>query len=45
MIRVPIAALLDESLSPEALGNLVERVAVTEPADGLEFDALWGSRV
>ena len=29
---------VDESLSPEALGNLVERVAVTEPTDGLEFD-------
>lgn len=39
LYRVPIAALLDESLSPEALGNLVERVAVTEPTDGLEFDA------
>jgi sugar lactone lactonase YvrE len=39
LYRVPIAALLDESLSPEALGNLVERVAETEPTDGLEFDA------
>jgi sugar lactone lactonase YvrE len=39
LYRVPISALLDESLSPEALGNLVERVAVTEPTDGLEFDA------
>jgi sugar lactone lactonase YvrE len=38
LYRVPITALLDESLSPEALGNLVERVAVTEPTDGLEFD-------
>ncbi len=38
LYRVPISALLDESLSPEALGNLVERVAVTEPTDGLEFD-------
>jgi sugar lactone lactonase YvrE len=39
LYRVPITALLDESLSPEALENLVERVAVTEPTDGLEFDA------
>ncbi len=39
LYRVPISALLDESLSPEALGNLVESVAVTEPTDGLEFDA------
>jgi sugar lactone lactonase YvrE len=39
LYRVPIAALLDESLLPEALGNFVERVAETEPTDGLEFDA------
>ena len=39
LYRVPISALLDESLSSEALGNLVERVADTEPTDGLEFDA------
>jgi sugar lactone lactonase YvrE len=39
LYRVPITALLDESLSPDALGNAVERVAVTEPTDGLEFDA------
>ena len=39
LYRVPIAALLDESLSPEALGKRVDRVAVTEPTDGLEFDA------
>ncbi|MBD0325955.1 MAG: DUF4904 domain-containing protein [Pyrinomonadaceae bacterium] len=39
LYRVPISALLDESLSPEALGDRVERVAVTEPTDGLEFDA------
>jgi sugar lactone lactonase YvrE len=39
LYRVAIAALLDESLSPKALGNLVERVAITEPTDGLEFDA------
>jgi sugar lactone lactonase YvrE len=39
LYRAPISALLDESLSPEALGNRVERVAETEPTDGLEFDA------
>src|SRR5215216_5776875 len=38
LYRVAISALLDESLSPEALGNVVERVAETEPTDGLEFD-------
>jgi sugar lactone lactonase YvrE len=36
--RVPIAALLDEKLSPEALGAKVERVATTQPTDGIEFD-------
>jgi hypothetical protein len=40
LYRVPVSSLLDELLSPEDLGNLVERVAVTEPTDGLEFDAL-----
>ncbi len=39
LYRVPIAALLDESLSSERLGDRVERVAKTEPTDGLEFDA------
>jgi sugar lactone lactonase YvrE len=39
LYRVAITALLDESLSPEALGNFIESVAVTEPTDGLEFDA------
>jgi len=39
LYRVPIAALLDESLSSAAVGDRVERVAVTEPTDGLEFDA------
>ena len=39
LYRVPIAALLDESLSPDALGDRVEHVADTEPTDGLEFDA------
>ncbi len=36
LYRVPVAALLDESTSPD---SFVERVAVTEPTDGLEFDA------
>ena len=39
LYRVPIAALLDESLSPEEVGSQVELVAETEPTDGLEFDA------
>lgn len=39
LYRVPITALLDESLSPGALGNYVQHVAVTEPTDGIEFDA------
>ncbi len=39
LYRVPIAALLDESLSAEALGARVERVAEPGPTDGLEFDA------
>jgi len=39
LYRVPIVALLDESLSSAALGDRVERVAETEPTDGLEFDA------
>lgn len=39
LYRVPITALLDESLSPEALGDLVETVAALEPTDGIEFDA------
>jgi sugar lactone lactonase YvrE len=39
LYRVPIAALLDASLSAEAVGSQVERVAETEPTDGLEFDA------
>lgn len=39
LYRVPVAALLDEALSSEALGERVERVADTEPTDGLEFDA------
>lgn len=39
LYRVPIAALLDDSLSSGALGARVERVAETDPTDGLEFDA------
>ena len=39
LYRVPIPALLDESLSPAALGDRVERVAEIEPTDGMEFDA------
>lgn len=39
LYRVPIAALLDTSLSAEALGTRVERVATTQPTDGIEFDA------
>jgi sugar lactone lactonase YvrE len=39
LYRIPVAALLDESLSPQALGDRVERVAVTQATDGLEFDA------
>jgi hypothetical protein len=39
LYRVPISALLDESLSSEQLGNRVERVARTEPSDGLWIDA------
>jgi sugar lactone lactonase YvrE len=39
LYRVPIAALLDLSLSAGDVGNQVERVAVTEVSDGMEFDA------
>ena len=39
LYRISITALLDDALSPEALGKRVERVADTEPTDGLEFDA------
>ncbi len=38
LYRVPVAALLDESLSAAAVGDQVEHVADTEPTDGLEFD-------
>jgi sugar lactone lactonase YvrE len=39
LYRVPVAALLDAKLSAEALGAKVERVATTQPSDGIEFDA------
>ena len=39
LYRVRITALIDESLSSQELGKHVERVAVTEPTDGLKFDA------
>ena len=39
LYRVPITALLNDSLSAEALGDQVERVAELGPTDGLEFDA------
>jgi sugar lactone lactonase YvrE len=39
LYRVPIAALLDEKLAPDALGAKVERVTATQPTDGIEFDA------
>jgi sugar lactone lactonase YvrE len=39
LYRISIAALLDKSLSPAAVGDHVERVAVTQVTDGLEFDA------
>lgn len=37
LYRVPTAALLDEKLPVEKLGEQVERVATTFPADGIEF--------
>ncbi len=39
LYRVPLAALLDDKLAPEALGAKIERVATTQPTDGIEFDA------
>jgi hypothetical protein len=39
LYRVPVAALVDESLPDSAVAGLVERVAVVGPTDGLEFDA------
>lgn len=38
LYRVAIAALLDQTLTAEELGRRVERVAVTDVSDGLEFD-------
>jgi sugar lactone lactonase YvrE len=37
--RIPVQALLDKSLSSQALGNQAEAVAEIGPTDGLEFDA------
>ena len=39
LYRVPIKSLINESLLEQELENLVEVVAITEPTDGLEFDA------
>lgn len=39
LYRIPARALIDEALTPEALGKLVETVAVTEPTGGIEFDS------
>ena len=39
LYRIPVKALIDESLSPDELGALVETLAVTEPTGGIEFDA------
>ncbi len=39
LYRVPIKALLDESLTTEQLGDQVESVAVTESSGGMEFDS------
>jgi sugar lactone lactonase YvrE len=39
LYRIPIAALLDDKLAPDALGKKVERVTATQPTDGIEFDA------
>jgi sugar lactone lactonase YvrE len=38
LYRVPIASLINESISEKDLEKLVEVVAITEPTDGLEFD-------
>jgi len=39
LYRIKAEALSDESLSADALGKLVETVAVTEPSGGIEFDS------
>jgi Major royal jelly protein len=39
LYRIPVDALVDESLDPAALGKLVQTVAITEPCGGIEFDA------
>jgi hypothetical protein len=38
LYRIPVKALIDESLTPDDLGKKVETVAVTEPTGGIEFD-------
>jgi sugar lactone lactonase YvrE len=38
LYRITVTALLDESLTPEELGEQVEPVAVTECSGGMEFD-------
>jgi len=38
LYRIPVKALIDESLTPEDVGKRVETVAVTEPTGGIEFD-------
>ena len=39
LYRIPVNALIDESITSDDLGKRVETVAVTEPTDGIEFDA------
>jgi len=39
LYRISIESLLNETLSEAELGDCVERVAETQPSDGLEFDA------
>lgn len=39
LYRIKAEALSDPSLSDDALGKLVEKVAVTEPSGGIEFDS------
>jgi sugar lactone lactonase YvrE len=39
LYRIPVKALIDESMTSDDLGKRLETVAVTEPTDGIEFDA------
>ena len=39
LYRVPVMALINEGLSPEALAAQVERLATTAAADGMEMDS------